>query len=84
MKNREIKIGSKYRHFKGHYYIVKDICYDSEQYNEENPSTSRMVVYEDIERHISWVRPYDMFNSKVDKEKYPFVEQIYRFEEVGE
>ena len=37
-----------------------------------------MVVYEhdgDI-----WVRPYDMFISKVDKVKYPDVEQEYRFE----
>jgi hypothetical protein len=28
------------------------------------------------------VRPYDMFISKVDKEKYPDVKQEYRFEEI--
>lgn len=27
-----------------------------------------------------YLRPYDMFLSKVDKEKYPNVEQEYRFE----
>ena len=26
--------------------------------------------------------PYDMFISKVDKEKYPYIQQIYRFQEV--
>ena len=31
-----------------------------------------------------WLRPYDMFMSKVDREKYPNVEQEYRFEYVGE
>ena len=39
-----------------------------------------MVVYEDMDRKICWVRPYEMFNSLVDKEKYPNVEQEYRFE----
>ena len=27
-----------------------------------------------------WVRPMDMFNSLVDKDKYPDVTQIYHFE----
>lgn len=27
-----------------------------------------------------WVRPYDMFISKVDKEKYLDVDQEYRFQ----
>jgi len=80
MKEREIKIGNQYHHFKGHNYIVKEICYDSEHYDEENPNNSRMVVYEDVDRKICWVRPYEMFNSLVDKEKYPNVEQEYRFE----
>lgn len=44
----------------------------------------RFVVYvklDDInkpERNI-WVRPYNMFMSEVDKEKYPNIKQQYRF-----
>lgn len=79
---RIIKIGKKYRHFKGTIYTVTDIAYDSENYNEENPELSRMVIYRNEEKHISWVRPYNMFNSLVDKEKYPDVKQEYRFEEI--
>ena len=81
---REIKIGSIYRHFKGHIYKVITIGYDSENYNELDKDKSRLVVYENIDTKEVWIRPYDMFNSKVDKEKYPDVKQEYRFELVEE
>ena len=39
------------------------------------------MIYEALyDDHKIWVRPYDMFVSKVDKEKYPDVLQEYRFE----
>ena len=79
---REIKIGSVYRHFKGHIYKVVNIGYDSENYDEQNPNNSRLVVYENIDTKEVWIRPYDMFNSKVDKDKYPDIKQEYRFEEI--
>lgn len=80
---REIKVGSIYKHFKGHIYKVIAIAYDSENYNEEDPELSKMVVYQNMEDEKScWVRPYQMFNSLVDKEKYPDINQEYRFEEV--
>ena len=79
---REIIIGKTYKHFKGHLYKVLGIGYDTEKYDENNPENSKMVFYQGVETGIYWVRPYDMFNSLVDKEKYPKVEQKYRFEEV--
>ena len=49
----QVKIGRVYRHFKGNYYFVENIAYDSE-------SQERIVVYKplynrDDSRHI-WVR----------------------------
>ena len=81
---RVIEVGKIYKHFKGNIYKVTAIAYDSENYDEENPEKSRLVVYEDVNKKISWVRPYDMFNSLMDKEKYPDINCEYRFEEIKE
>ena len=78
---REIIIGKKYRHFKGKMYQVLDIVYDSESNNDDE--LKKIVIYQALYGDmLKWARPYDMFNSLVDKEKYPEVEQVYRFEEV--
>lgn len=78
---REIKIGKKYRHFKGNEYLVLDIVYDSESNNDDE--LKKVVVYQALYgEHLKWARPYDMFNSEVDKEKYPEITQKYRFEEI--
>ena len=70
----ELKINGIYKHFKGNLYKVLYIAYNSENHDE------KLVVYEALyDDHKIWVRPYDMFTSKVDKEKYPSVEQEYRF-----
>ena len=70
----ELKLHHVYRHFKGDYYLVEDIAKDSETQEE-------MVVYRKLYDDGSlWVRPKTMFLSKVDKQKYPDVEQEYRFQ----
>ena len=71
---REIKINGIYKHFKGNYYIVVDIAYHSE-------TKEKMAVYRQLYGdNRLWVRPLDMFLSEVDHEKYPEVEQKYRFQ----
>ena len=78
---REIKIGHIYRHFKGGRYIVLDIVNDSEGGDEER---KKVVIYQALygDRE-KWARSLEMFASEVDHEKYPEVEQRWRFEEVG-
>ena len=78
---REIEVGKKYRHFKDKLYEVIAIAYDSESNNDE--VLRKMVVYKALYGDGKiWVRDYEMFASKVDREKYPDVEQEYLFEEV--
>ena len=74
-----INKGDVVKHFKGGYYkIINMYALDSED------TSKRYVVYQSLKDKQVWVRNYDMFMSKVDKEKYPNVEQEYRFEVVGE
>lgn len=72
---RDIKVGAKYKHFKGTIMEVIAVAKHSETLEE-------MVVYKHLDDDQIWVRPLEMFNSKVDKEKYLDVTQEYRFEEV--
>jgi len=77
---REIKIGNKYRHFKGHLYEVIDIVYSADSIGED---LKKVVIYQDLNnKDMKWARDYDEFNSLVDKYKYPNVLQKYRFEEI--
>ena len=72
---REIKGGSYYRHFKGTTHKVIAIAKHSETLED-------MVIYTHEGTDEVWARPYSLFNSLVDTQKYPQVEQKYRFEEV--
>lgn len=73
---RELEINKVYRHFKGNLYLVLDKAYDSE-------TEQLYVVYRALYGDNKlWIRPLDMFLSEVDHEKYPDVEQTYRFERV--
>lgn len=68
---REVKVGQKYRHFKGNIYEVLLLAKDSE-------TTEDVVVYGHSNQN--WVRPLSEFVSEVDHQKYPDVKQKYRFE----
>lgn len=69
--------GKKYKHFKGHIIKVIEIAKHTE-------TEEMMVVYEHQGTNVVWARPYDMFVSKVDREKYPDVEQEYRFQLISD
>lgn len=80
---RKIEVGRIYRHFKGSTYYIRHIA-------EHTETGEAMVVYSKIDLESKsglgalkskvYVRPYTMFISKVDKEKYPDSTQEYRFE----
>lgn len=79
---RELKVGGIYRHFKGNEYLVLSTGINAED-------LGLVVIYKEFEKTFCdtayvggkiWVRPYDDFMSKVDTNKYPDVEQEYRFE----
>ena len=71
---RELKIKGIYRHFKGDLYLVEDVAIHSE-------TMEKYVVYRALYENADlYIRPYEMFMSKVDKEKYPDINQEYRFE----
>ena len=70
----EVIPGRIYRHFKGDLYLVEDIAMNSETLED-------MVIYRRLYGDGKLiVRPYDLFTSEVDHDKYPDVKQKYRFE----
>lgn len=65
-----------YRHFKGNVYQIITIARHSE-------TNIKMVVYQQLYAPYGvYVRPLDMFMSKIDTKKYPKEKQIYRFERI--
>ena len=62
----EICIGKVYRHFKGNYYFIENVAYDSE-------TMERLVIYKPIYSRLDnrslWIRPEKMFFEKIAKNR---------------
>lgn len=73
----EVQIGKVYRHFKGNYYFVENIAYDSE-------TQERMVVYKPLykreDNKTTWVRPEKMFLEEIPERPDNITGQKHRFE----
>ena len=53
-------------------YIIKEIAVHSE-------TGEKLVIYQNVVSGIVYARPYAMFMSVVDSEKYPQIKSLYRF-----
>lgn len=73
----QVKIGRVYRHFKGNFYFVENIAYDSE-------TNERMVVYKPLYNREDgksiWVRPEKMFLEEIPDRPDNITGQKVRFE----
>ena len=73
----KVQTGKVYRHFKGNYYFVENVAYDSE-------TQERMVVYRPLyEREDGkqlWIRPEKMFLEEIPERPDNITGQKVRFE----
>ena len=77
----EVQIGRVYRHFKGNYYFIQEIAYDSE-------TKERMVVYKPLyereDGRKTWIRNEKMFLEEIPERPDNITGQKHRFELVKE
>lgn len=64
------------RHFKGNLYTIMAMAI-----RDFNTGELGVAYVRNCDGTL-WLRPYEMFLSEVDREKYPDVKQVYRMEKV--
>ena len=85
MENLRFKVGDIVQHFKRENvnqdtseYLYRILAFASHTENGE-----KLVIYQALyPPYKTCARPFDMFCSEVDREKYPDAKQHYRFEVV--
>ena len=90
--SRKLETGDVVKHFKReicgtnvlekepnmYYYMIRRIATHTE-------TGEKLVVYDALYAPFEcYARPYDMFMSEVDREKYPDIKQQYRLEKIDD
>ena len=90
MADRRLHAGDVVKHFKRETLSDEDrksnvYLYKIVGLAKHSETKEMLVIYQSLYGDFTmYARPYDMFMSKVDKEKYPEIIQEYRFEKYNE
>ena len=82
---RDIHVGDNVRHFKREWVSAEtsEYLYKFLAFAQHTETGERLVIYQALYAPFKvCARPYAMFMSEVDREKYPEIKQKYRFEKV--
>lgn len=82
---RDIQIGDIVQHFKREWVSsdTSEYLYKVLAFAQHTETGERLVIYQGLYAPFkTCARPYGMFMSEVDREKYPEIRQRYRFEKV--
>lgn len=82
---RDLKVGDIVKHFKREWVDEKtsEYLYKILAFASHTETGEHLVIYQGLYAPFKiCARPYAMFMSVVDREKYPDVKQTYRFEKV--
>ena len=82
---RDIMIGDIVQHFKREWvdHNTSEYLYKVLAFAQHTENGEKLVIYQALYSPFkTCARPYSMFMSEVDKEKYPQAKQKYRFEKV--
>lgn len=83
--SRDIHVGDIVQHFKREWVSSdsSEYLYKVLEFAQHTETGERLVIYQGLYAPFKvCARPYAMFMSEVDHEKYPNVRQKYRFEKV--
>ena len=84
-RKRDICVGDIVRHFKREWVSAdtSEYLYKVLAFAQHTETGERLVIYQALYAPFKvCARPYAMFMSEVDREKYPEIKQKYRFEKV--
>ena len=84
-RERDICVGDIVRHFKREWVSAdtSEYLYKVLAFAQHTETGERLVIYQALYAPFKvCARPYAMFMSEVDREKYPDIRQKYRFEKV--